>query len=677
MSLKTLLEAAEFLESREQGALSDGSGSSHNVSQFVEEGNARTNSGEYMHPALYNGFTMMRAGTREVHNKLEKNRRAHLKECFDFLKKNIPSLEDKRTSNLGILHSSLRYIQTLKRKEQEYELEMQKFAHEKIMLQERITGLKNELHTMNIDVDTLAVMNDQDYDTNSTSTASEGGTPPPSDHDSMDDDEEEAEMVAMETNSPTIRPKKRKLSSKKDAPNNISVNHRHLIPQSAAAIASLNIISKPAFPNILKSPPKEVLPVTSSLSEPVNMTPEISTNQGPNIKMMFTSRQTPVTQLLHQTLSQRQAKMKQTTPPSKESTAPLTAAHLKLPPLLLSPSIMSITTASSSMPSFLSMTTSAASIPSFVSLATSASSMPSVVFLTNQSLMVKDFIISPVSNVTSSAAGVPVSASHITSSANVPVSPFAFPYYMTSLQKLAHPVLVTSLMAPAVGQQTSPNTLPPTSSRIPIAPTYVETSKSALHAVNNNNTNRLHGNNLLSMALPTKAETLTMSSAANFGSPLPVRSIFAPSLLPGQLALPFLTFPRSTVVVPSSSSISTTYQNASAMVSKTTMSQLTSQPLVSLAQLNQVTGLTPMTVKSTQVQMDPTSNLTQAQRDIVFTSSMLKQFQVPWGLPTTLLQSGQVLGQQLVKPVIVVSVPNVTQCSRTIPTTVAVVTSSL
>uniref|UniRef100_A0A4W5JVZ1 Max-binding protein MNT n=1 Tax=Hucho hucho TaxID=62062 RepID=A0A4W5JVZ1_9TELE len=51
------------------------------------------------------------AGTREVHNKLEKNRRAHLKDCFDTLKKNVPNVDEKKTSNLSVLRSALRYIQ--------------------------------------------------------------------------------------------------------------------------------------------------------------------------------------------------------------------------------------------------------------------------------------------------------------------------------------------------------------------------------------------------------------------------------------------------------------------------------------------------------------------------------------------------------------------------------------
>ncbi|GBP14069.1 Max-binding protein MNT [Eumeta japonica] len=56
-----------------------------------------------------------RAGTREVHNKLEKNRRAHLKECFELLKRQLPATpDDKKTSNLSILGSAIRYIQVVR-----------------------------------------------------------------------------------------------------------------------------------------------------------------------------------------------------------------------------------------------------------------------------------------------------------------------------------------------------------------------------------------------------------------------------------------------------------------------------------------------------------------------------------------------------------------------------------
>ncbi|XP_051902334.1 max-binding protein MNT-like [Hippocampus zosterae] len=117
------------------------------------------------------------AGTREVHNKLEQNRRAHLKECFETLKKNVPNVDDKKTSNLSVLRGALRYIQTLKRKEKEYEHEMERLAREKIAIQQRLAELKKEL-SQRMDapeVERLIRQSVQPEDDQaSTSTASEG-----------------------------------------------------------------------------------------------------------------------------------------------------------------------------------------------------------------------------------------------------------------------------------------------------------------------------------------------------------------------------------------------------------------------------------------------------------------------------------------------------------------------
>ncbi|KAM9451029.1 MAX network transcriptional repressor b isoform 1-T1 [Clarias gariepinus] len=117
------------------------------------------------------------AGTREVHNKLEKNRRAHLKECFETLKRNVPNVDEKKTSNLSVLRSALRYIQTLKRKEKDYEHEMEKLAREKIATQQRLAELKNELgQCMDVvEIDRILRQTVQPEDDQaSTSTASEG-----------------------------------------------------------------------------------------------------------------------------------------------------------------------------------------------------------------------------------------------------------------------------------------------------------------------------------------------------------------------------------------------------------------------------------------------------------------------------------------------------------------------
>ncbi|XP_019741526.1 max-binding protein MNT [Hippocampus comes] len=132
------------------------------------------------------------AGTREVHNKLEKNRRAHLKECFETLKKNIPNIDEKKTSNLSVLRSALRYIQTLKRKEKEYEHDMERLAREKIATQQHLEELKNELSQWMDVVEIERVLRQTaqpEEDQASTSTASEG-------EEVMDEDDEDEEVMA-------------------------------------------------------------------------------------------------------------------------------------------------------------------------------------------------------------------------------------------------------------------------------------------------------------------------------------------------------------------------------------------------------------------------------------------------------------------------------------------------
>jgi len=96
-------------------------------------------------PNSISGLNNRNSGTREVHNKLEKNRRAHLKECFELLKSHLPSFEDRKISNLAILRSSLRHIQALKRKERELEHEMERLARDKIALQQRLQLMKKDM----------------------------------------------------------------------------------------------------------------------------------------------------------------------------------------------------------------------------------------------------------------------------------------------------------------------------------------------------------------------------------------------------------------------------------------------------------------------------------------------------------------------------------------------------
>jgi hypothetical protein len=110
---------------------------------------------------------------REIHNRLEKHRRAHLKDCFDNLKAEVPCQRDRKITNLQVLNLAIKYIQTLTRKEREYEQEIASLSSRNIELQRRLGSLKTDLNSEGHDVDTwLDTCSDIDHST-STRTASE------------------------------------------------------------------------------------------------------------------------------------------------------------------------------------------------------------------------------------------------------------------------------------------------------------------------------------------------------------------------------------------------------------------------------------------------------------------------------------------------------------------------
>lgn len=91
---------------------------------------------------------------REIHNRLEKYRRAHLKDCFDTLKSEVPCQRDRKITNLQVLNLAIKYIQSLKRKDREYENEIQSLTYRNIELQQRLRTLKAELNSEGHNVDT-------------------------------------------------------------------------------------------------------------------------------------------------------------------------------------------------------------------------------------------------------------------------------------------------------------------------------------------------------------------------------------------------------------------------------------------------------------------------------------------------------------------------------------------
>lgn len=88
--------------------------------------------------------------SRETHNRLEKDRRAYLRECFANLRKAV-EIEDPKCSNLAILQSAMRCIQGLKRQEKQFEQDTASLAERKIELQQQIGDLKRDLSDQNPD----------------------------------------------------------------------------------------------------------------------------------------------------------------------------------------------------------------------------------------------------------------------------------------------------------------------------------------------------------------------------------------------------------------------------------------------------------------------------------------------------------------------------------------------
>ncbi|KAI7800799.1 max-binding protein MNT [Triplophysa rosa] len=223
------------------------------------------------------------AGTREVHNKLEKNRRAHLKECFETLKKNIPNVDEKKTSNLSVLRSALRYIQTLKRKEKDYEHEMERLAREKIALQQRLAELKNELSqrldVMEIDC-VLRQTVQPDDDQASTSTASEG-------EDNIDEDIEDESLSATPNALPKVPPAPHP-EFKKSRPASSLITQHVSIPQKLCT-------TLPPVPSAQLSPVVVAAPITAPALSP---TPA----QAPNGPAFVSAIQQPHAVVTPQTL---------------------------------------------------------------------------------------------------------------------------------------------------------------------------------------------------------------------------------------------------------------------------------------------------------------------------------------------------------------------------------------
>lgn len=616
MSLDTLLEAAEFLEWRNQSKTrvdeSAGRVSSANGSDTSQDSYSSAKI-IYMDP---DDATLRRraggAGTREVHNKLEKNRRAHLKECFDILKKQIPTLEDKRTSNLCILRGSIRYIQAVKRKEKEYELEMQRLAKEKITLQERIQSLKSELAKMNIEVDLNQwITLPDEQDTNSTSTATEQGSPICS-----DDDEDD------------IRSPSKSFMGERDivkklfpGSNHNSINHQR--EMTVLKVAKPDHINVPAA-TILKIPTSKS-PLQQHLMSPLVGNSLLTKPSVPvrseamsSVQSVVTTSssvdtRTPVTQLLARTLEKRQ---------KQQQSAIVTVTNV-------SPSVKPPTVPLKTIPLRHSL-----GIP-----------------------IATQFVAAP------GAAQL--------AAINKLVSQGTLAMPVTMAKGFAQPILVsTNLMTGLTSSQQQQ--LLNNAATQSLAKQSVITTSSVTNATSTVKVSAFS-------AAPFSASPMTatplsasqsMGALGNIPSIRPLATSGATHML-GQIPFNILAqaLPRTSlgqVVTPVTSSIS-------ASIPSSLPQSVNMQQLMPLAQITQGTQLvSPMTVMSPGVQL--AQGLTQTQLNSMLSSPLLKQIPL---FPHGFLQGAQVggvLGQPVVKPVVVVSLPSVV--TTTAPTSTVAVTTA-
>ncbi|XP_061166310.1 max-binding protein MNT-like [Saccostrea echinata] len=627
MSLDTLLEAAEFLEWRNQSKTrvdeSAGRVSSTNGSDTSQDSYSSAKI-IYMDP---DDATLRRraggAGTREVHNKLEKNRRAHLKECFDILKKQIPTLEDKRTSNLCILRGSIRYIQAVKRKEKEYELEMQRLAREKITLQERIHNLKSELARMNIEVDLNKwVTLPDEQDTNSTSTATEQGSPICSDDD--DDDIRSPNKSYMgerdivkklfpgSSNQNAINHQRELTIIKVSKPDHVNMPAATIlkIPTSKSPLQQ-HLMSPIQGNSLLTKPPLPARPEQTS-SAPATVTTSNSLDT-----------RTPVTQLLARTLEKRQ-KQQQSAIVTVTSVSP----SVKPPPVPTVPLKTIPLRHSLGIP-----------IATQFVAAQGAAQLAAINKLVSQGTLAM-----PVSMAKGFAQPILVSTN-----------------LMTGLTSSQQQQILNSAATQSMAKQTAAAT-----SSITTATTTVKVT--ALSAT------PLSASTLSTTPLSATqlSGTPSMATLGNVSNIRPLANTGTTHML-GQIPFNILAqaLPRTSlgqVVTPSTSTVSVS-------IPSSLPQNVNMQQLMSLAQITQGTQLvSPMTVMSPGVQF--AQGLTQTQLNSMLSSPLLKQIPL---IPHGFLQGAQmggVLGQQVVKPVVVVSLPSVVSTTATTSTIAATTTTT-
>ncbi|EDO43159.1 predicted protein [Nematostella vectensis] len=124
-NIEQLLEAAKILEERDEVAKKRSPNSSRNQKKSARRS-----------PSY----------SRTTHNQLEKNRRAHLRDCLELLKELVPAPpEHQKATTLALLQSAQQYIQVLQTSEKEALEAKQKLYKQQMQLRQKLVCLKESV----------------------------------------------------------------------------------------------------------------------------------------------------------------------------------------------------------------------------------------------------------------------------------------------------------------------------------------------------------------------------------------------------------------------------------------------------------------------------------------------------------------------------------------------------
>lgn len=173
MSIHTLLQAAEYIERREREA-EHGYASTMPIPSDVVRQKRKPKSKKTQ-------------GNRTTHNELEKNRRAHLRNCLEKLKAMVPLAPDaSRHTTLGLLNKAKVFIKNLEEKERTSQQLKEQLLREQRYLKRRLERLDkrctgSECSTQSSETDEVDIMgynsspSDTDDHSSIQSMTSDGG----------------------------------------------------------------------------------------------------------------------------------------------------------------------------------------------------------------------------------------------------------------------------------------------------------------------------------------------------------------------------------------------------------------------------------------------------------------------------------------------------------------------